>query len=728
MLDQVPWTIRHPNAALALLFVALIVAFTSLWVALIQRRLRRRAKAELLLVGELVSETKQPSDGTLVVMRGHLVGTRQDKPLPPGTPLLAPQGALRVQLDFGLSLERGKNGRVALVGPYQVLLGAREGLPPGRGQRVLRVGDEVFVRGRWSVQKVETATYRDLVVKGAVVPSVDELELVFVGTPMALGLAEAALAKGLAWGAFFGAVLMSFGAYAVLEIGYTLNTDAHVLPIAKFAYMSPFLRSNVATFVREHAPLLHARDFDLASQWAAIESYLDQNQECLGTLDNLRQTGRIESEARLGSICGGTSSKRRAADAFMLLGEYQSAVQLLQSAPPPASPIRGIPDAQLDLVAHLVTKDWAQAAKLLRKHGHPILRPSEEQCLALSLEARAGSFLSRDKLKSEAQILITCALLEADLLEGTDRITFIDKIPREMMNDEHRSLGEDNIFRRLRAEVDPTNPLFTYVEPTQGSIFGLWSDSSRSDVMPPIDLEILKKFHEKHVEKPDLVEDYARLETALAQFFALVGDEPEAKRLSDLALEHISAINKKNSVLAFAQAAIAVRRDDPNALEYILRAEAIKEGRHFSRFPYLRWVHDMRNGAWPENSHLFNYETGSQESIDAILRGSGKDVLAHSPPGSFLELMILGGRRIKTDREMLIEKVRYYDPECLVKRCPLKMLANRAAMHAIAIRELRHAEGGQKADLEALEERARKLRAPLLQRELAVILMLVERY
>lgn len=275
MLDQVPWTFRHPNAVSALLLVALIAAFAGLWVALIQRRLRRRAKAELQLVGEPLPETKQPSDGTLVVMRGRLVGTRQDKPLPPGTPLLEPQGALRVQLDFGLSLERG-NGRVALVGPYQVLLGAREGLPPGRGQRVLRVGDEVFVRGRWSVQKIETATYRDLVVKGAIVPSVDELELVFVGTPMALRLAEGALAKGLAWGAFFWAVLMSAGAYAALEVGYALNTDMHVLPIAKFAYMSPFLRSNVATFVREHAPLLHPRDFDVASQWAAIESYLDQ--------------------------------------------------------------------------------------------------------------------------------------------------------------------------------------------------------------------------------------------------------------------------------------------------------------------------------------------------------------------------------------------------------------------------------------------------------------------
>jgi hypothetical protein len=726
VLDQVPWTFRHPNAAAALVLVAFIVVFSGIWVAIIQRRLKRRAKAELQLVDEPVPENKQPNDGALVVLRGRLVGTRQDKPLPIGTPVLETQGPRRVLFDYGLSLEWGKE-RVALVGPHQVLLGAREGLPPGSGKRVLRAGDEVFVRGRWSVQKVETTTYRDVVVKGAIVPGFEDLEFVFVGTPVALGLAEAALAKGLAWGAFFWALAMSFGAWGALELAYKFDADGHILPVASFAYPSPFLRSNTVTFVRDHAGLLHPRDLETASQWAAIESFFDPDHECLNTLDNLRQTGRFEQEARLGALCGGTSSKRRAADALVNLGDIELAAQLLLDAPPLTKPNPRIPDVALDVLAFVVTKNWAQAAKLIGVHGHPDLAPPEEQCLILGLEARGGSFVSRDKLKSKAKTDLTCAVLEADLLEKEQRLAFITQIPEEVRDDGTKYLSEKRIIHRLRAESDPRHSSFSYISDEPRLMFTLVLNSRHFDSTPAIDLSVLEKFAAINDPQTDIVGERAELEASLAQFFAMIGDDSEATRLAELALRHMPRSDWSYCKAAVLQAAIAVRCDDPKALEYIERAEKSENPCHGNQFPYSRWVRDMRQGTRPENSQIFNHELGSRESFEALVKGSGKDLLAHCPPEELVARVILAGRRIKTDREILMDAIRYYDPECLVKRCPLEYLAHQAGMRALALRELRPAEIGREAELQALEERARKLRAPLFKRETAVILYLIER-
>lgn len=709
-----------------LLFVVFVVVFTVLWGALIQRRLRRRARSELRFIAEPLPEKKHPNDGDLVVMRGRLVGIRQDKPLPSGTALLDANGARPVHLDVGLSLERGKE-HVALVGPYQVLLGAREGLPSGEGRRLLRVGDDVLVSGRWSVQKIETATYRDVVVKGAIVPSVDDLEIAFVGTPIAIGLPEASIVKGLAWGAFFWAVSITAGAYTALEFAYKMDSEFQVLPVASFVYVSPLLRSNAETFVRDHAGLLHVRDFDSALRWAAIESFLDPDHECLKTLENLRQTGRIEIEAQLGQRCEGQLSKRRAAEALVYLGEFGKAAEILQKNPPTVKSIRSNPDTALDVLVAVVTKDWSQAAKLIRIHRHPGMAPPEEECLALGLEARGGSFLSRDKLKSKAKTHLTCAVLEADLLEKNERLAFIKQIPEEMLDDGSKYLREKPILRRLQAESDPRRHSFAYIEPSPRRMFALLFNPRAFDATPAIGLRAVENFEAMDPSLPESAGEQAKLEVSLAQFFAMTGDDSEAIRLFDRGLRRFLPNDSSYMDAAVSRAAIAVRSDDPKASEYIAETEAIEKLRYQDSSAYLRWAHEMRKGAWPENSQTFNQELASRESFEALLKGSGKDLLAHCPPGELVDRVLLAGRRIKTDRELLFDKIQYYDLQCSVLLCPLEYLAHHAAMRALALRQLRPEEIGKDADVRALEERARKLRAPLLQRELAVILYLIEK-
>lgn len=722
-----PWTLRHPNAALALLLVALVVGFTALWSALIQKRLRRRAHATLRFLDEPFPEAKQPNDGQLVVMRGRLCGLRQDKQSPLGTPLLDARGDKAVHLEFGLTLERGKD-RIALVGPYQVLLGAREGSPAGAGRRLLRVGDEVLVAGRWSVQKVETTTYRDVVVKGAVVPSVDALEIAFVGTPLALGLAEGALAKGLAWGAFFWAALMSFGAYAALEIGYALNTDAHVIPVAQFVYMSPFLRSNAARFVREHAPLLHPRDFASATQWAAIEAFLDPDHECLKTLDNLRQTGRIETEAKLGHLCGGTQSKRRAADAWVHLGEFEKAAEILQTCPPPANPPPDNPDVALDILVAVVSKDWSKAAKLLRTHGHPAMAPAEEDCLALSLEARSGSFLSRDKLKSKAKTNLNCAVLEADLLEGKERLAFIAQIPSEMLEDNHYYLGEKYLIDSLHVEIDPSHPSHAHISQNPRFLMALSNNSKQWVSSSAIGLATLAKLDAMNDLQASTTAKRAQIEGSLGQFFAMTGEDAEAKRFSELAITHMTPEHPGYIDAMISRTSLAIRREDPKAFEYFAQTEKTLDPRFDDVISYLRGIQDVRKGTASSTSYYFAENEAPGVLVDAILKGAGNEILAHAAPQELVRHIIVAGRRIETGRDVLIDKIRYYDSGCLVKRCPVEYLAHQAGMRAVALEKLRPADVGREEDLRALQERARKLRAPLLQRDIAVILSLIERY
>ena len=97
----------------------------------------------------------------------------------------------------------------------------------------------------------------------------------------------------------------------------------------------------------------------------------------------------------------------------------------------------------------LVTGDLALAAALLRRHGYPSpsLTPVMQTCLAFSLEARAGSVLSRAELSWRASEHWTCALLQADLLDGPERLTMLENLPFE--------LRAEPFFRALRVEVDP---------------------------------------------------------------------------------------------------------------------------------------------------------------------------------------------------------------------------------------------------------------------------------
>ncbi len=741
MPDLVPWPIRHPSLALLALFVFLVVVFSFVWAIYLRYRLRRRAASELRFLDEPSLHNAKAKDEALAVVRGRLVGVRNGKPVPVGTVVLDAVGMKPVSSDCALSLERPQ-GRILLLGPFSVLAGSSEGFPVGLGRRVLHAGDEVVIGGRWAVEQAGTTNYRDVATLESILPSLDNLELAYAGPPKALGLAEWAVARGMGWGAFFWAFALTVGAVGALDGARAAISERNKIRLASFAYLSPFLRSNVGTFLHDQAGRWVSREADLSEQWAAIESHLDENHECLGALDSLRIGGKLEDEARIGVICGGVSSKRRAADAYVHLGEFAKASEVLRDAPPSKETIRWSPDQRLDMRVALMTGDFMNAAKLLQTYGHPSFSPIIQSCVVMALEARGGSFLARERLASKAEAHWTCALLQADLLDGEKRTTFLRNLPKELRRERAKEF-----FRALQLEVNPEGfpdpPEDESVEHKKGEkiLFQFERSSDKHSIpayeeRPVLDapmntrgLGYLRAVELSALERLDKREDRAALwfhaatlRIQMGSFFAATGDETKCLPLLDEAIQLIPKGEENLPYVKRLRAAFALRLNSPDAKKSV---QDLEFGRRYPSSGFLSAAIDLRNGETAAQAYYGDY-VGPDELQEATFRGDGEAILRLVVPQRLVRHLIVTGSRIRTGRTALIDKMRFYDPECQDTPCPLEYLAEQAAIRALVLRYLRAGELDRGADQQALEERARKLREPLLRRDIAVPMVLLD--
>lgn len=741
MLDLVPWPIRHPTIVLFVLLTALVVVFSFVWAAYLRHRLKRRAAAELRFLDEPSLHDAKAKDETLAVVRGRIVGVRNGKPVPVGTVLLDAVGMKAVSSDCALSLERPQ-GRIMLLGPFSVLVGSHEGFPVGLGRRVLHAGDEVVVGGRWVVEQAGTTNYRDVATFESIMPSLDNLELAYAGPPKSLGLAEWAFARGLAWGAFFWAAAMTGGAYAALEGARSAALEGDKIGLASFAYVSPFLKSNVRSFLLGQTSHEVDGTFKIAEEWAAIEYYFDDSQECLRGLDSLRRSGRLEDEVRIGLACGGVGSKRRAAEALVHLGEFARAAEVLRDAPPLKEGVPLVPDPRLDMRVALVMGDFMGAAKLLRTYGHPAFSPMIQSCVVMGLEARGGSFLAREQLASKAQAHWSCALLQADMLDGDKRITFLRNLPKEL-----RPERAKDFFLPLQMEVEPGGfhdlPEEDKVEEAKGLRAAFQFERAGAEQPIPayeerplldapmytrgsgslraIEMSALERI-EKREDRQALWLKQAMLEAQLGVFSALVGEEAKSLALLNQAVERIPSEATNRSYVQRLRAALALRFGDPKAIHFV----EVFEGRHLAApWMFLRAAVAVRAGEGGAEPYYADY-VGSQLVMDATVRGDGFTILAGTVPHRLMRHLLVAGPRILIGREPLIDKMRLYDPECTEVPCPLEYLASQAATRALVLQHLGAREIRRGEEQKALEERARKLREPLYRRDIAMIMVLLD--
>jgi hypothetical protein len=106
MLDFLPLSIRYPSLALLALFVVLI-AFSAFPCALLLRyKLRKRAASRLRFLDEPALHEAKANDDAIAVVRGRLVGVRDDKPIAHGTVVLDAKGTELVSSDCALKLNR----------------------------------------------------------------------------------------------------------------------------------------------------------------------------------------------------------------------------------------------------------------------------------------------------------------------------------------------------------------------------------------------------------------------------------------------------------------------------------------------------------------------------------------------------------------------------------------------------------------------------------------------
>lgn len=741
MPDLVPWPIRHPSIALLGLFVILVVGFSFVWAILLRHRLRRRAASELRFLDEPSLHNAKAKDEAIAVVRGRLVGVRDGKPVAIGTVVLDAKGMQPVSSDCALSLERAQ-GRILLLGPFSVLVGSQEGFPVGVGQRVLHAGDEVVISGRWAVEQAGTTNYRDVATLESILPSLDNLELAYAGTPKALGLAEWSIARGMGWGAFFWALALTAGAVGALEGARSMASERDKIRLASFAYLSPFLQSKVRLFLLDQAPRMLVRDAELSAQWAAIESHFDENHECVGALDNLRNSGKLEDETGLGVQCGGLASKRRAADALVHLGEFGKAAEVLRDAPPTKEAIRWSPDQRLDMRVALVNGDFMGAAKLLRTYGHPSFSPIVQACVVMALEARGGSFLAKEQLASSIEKHWSCALLQADLLDGEKRLAMLRNLPTRIRSERTREF-----FVALQLEADPTGfrdlPEEESVIRTKGTsvpfqfvrntdthsipayeerpMFDGPMNTRNSGYLRAVTISALERL-DKREDRDSLWFYAATWRIELGGFLANVGDESKCLPFLDEAIRLIPHAQENRPYVKRLRAALALRLDAPDAKKSI---DELQFGPRFPSPGFLNAAVEVHRGEGSAQAYYADY-MGPSELAEATLRGDGEAILRFTVPQRLIRHLIVAGARIRTGRETLVDKMRYYDPECQEIPCPLEYLAAHAATRALVLRHLRAAEIGRGEDQRTLEERARKLREPLLRRDIAMPMFLMD--
>jgi hypothetical protein len=712
----VPLTIRHGTMIALVAIPQLIVVAAWIASARIKQRLRRRVRAAMEFVDKPDADAPDPADGELIVAVGRLTGTQGGKPVPQGTELLDARGDTPVELDSLLCIAR-PGGRVLLVGQYRVLVGAREGLPIGKGRRVLRAGDKVIVTGRFSREPPIDSTYREAAPRAAIIPSYDVLEIAFDGMPGVIGLSWPSIVRGIFAGALLWVFIFIAGAFVALESARGVASERNMVRLASFAYTSPLTHRKAEGLLRSRVSLDDERDTNFAERWAAIEAFLDGNGECLGALDNLRARGRLEDEARMGLACGGVGSRRRAADAYGLMGEFALAAKVLHAAPPLEGRRVNVPDARLDIRNALVTGDLAGAAALLRRHDHPSLTPVMQECVALSLEARAGSTLSRAELSSRTRSHWTCALLQADLLDGPERLTMLKELDHKLRPSMARPF-----FYALLVEVDPANGKLEFRFYDPAPLLNAPAEAIGRGYVRAIEMSALERIEAMADVSYWAQETRVGLQAELGMFAASVGEEAESIKLVDRAIQGMPTNHERAVDVRRLAATLSVRFCDPRALKHI---EELERMGRFANSGYLRSALSVRAGEGIEHDYYAMY-VGPNEVVEATRRGNGEGVLRYAYPENLLRHLIVVGPRIQTGRRELIDKVRWYDPDCLGIPCPLEYLAGQAATRALILSHLRASDVGRGDDQRMLAERARKLREPLWKRDIAMAMVLVD--
>lgn len=770
MLDFLPLSIRYPSLALLALFVVL-VAFSAVPCAILLRyKLRKRAASGLRFLDEPTLHNAKANDDAIAVVRGRLVGVRDDKPVAHGTVVLDAKGTEFVSSDCALRLERPE-GQIVLVGPISMLVGSHEGFPVGAGRRVLLAGDEVVVCGRWVVKQAGMSDYR-----GSNLPRLNHLQLAYVGAPKTLGLAKATLMRALLCGAFLYAFALTAGASGALKGAHSITSERDKIRLACFAYVSPFLQSKARLFLLDRAWHMQGQGSELRAQMAVLESHLDENHDCLGVLTSVHDDGRLEEEAQLGVRCAGIVSKRRAAEAWLHLGEFSKAAEVLRDAPPERGGLAQRGSLALYVRVALTTGDLLGAAKLLRTYRHARVSPVALSCVADALEARGGSILAREQLASSVKEHWVCALLQADLLDGEKRLAMLRNLPNRLRPENVRELfvalqfeaepegfkdlpepevqsqakGQKEPLESARATDKRSIPAYEERATFDGprKIFEEGYDRLRytpqKEYIPAVAISALERL-DKRDDRAKFWFYAATWRIALGSFLAQVGDEAKCLPLLDEAIRLIPKEEENLPHVKRLRAAFALRLDAPDAKESI---HALELDSRLPSSAFLRSALEAHLGEGFAGAYYADHKE-SEKLADATNKGDGEAILEFVEPHRLIRHLIVAGTRIHSRREILVDRMRYYIPNCRPwdgtpphdfdawiyahrPQCEwveytLEYLAANAAAHALALRHLRAAEIGRGADLHALEERARKLREPLLRRDIAVPLFLLER-
>lgn len=768
MLDFLPLSIRYPSLALLALFVVLI-AFSAFPCALLLRyKLRKRAASELRFLDEPPLHEAKANDDAIAVVRGRLVGVRDDKPIAHGTVVLDAKGTELVSSDCALKLNHPE-GQIELVGPISILVGSQEGFPVGAGRRVLLAGDEVVVCGRWVVKQAGMSDYR-----GSNPPRLNQLQIGYVGAPKTFGLAKATLMRVPLWGAFLCAFALTAGASGALKGAHSITSERNKIRLACFAYVSPFLQSKARSFLLDRAWHMHGQGSELQAQMAAIESHLDENHDCFQVLTILRDDGLLEEEAQLGVQCAGIVSKRRAAEAWLHLGEFSKAAQVLRDAPLDAPPEWGI--LPLYLRVALATGDFLGAAKLLRTYGRAHFSPKALSCVADVLEARGGSVLAREQLASNVKEHWVCAVLQADLLDGEERLAMLRNLPKRFYPENARELflalqfeaepegfkdpPEPEVQSQAKGQKEPIESaratdkrsipayeeraIFDGPRNPRHEGYDEWRNPPKRHYIPAVTISALERL-DKRDDRAKYWFYAATWRIALGSFLAQVGDEAKSLPLLDEAIRLIPKEEENLPHVKRLRAALALRLDAPDAKESI---HALELDSRLPSSAFLRSALEAHLGEGLAGAYYADHKE-SEKLADATSKGDGEAILEFVEPRRLIRHLIVAGTRIHSGREILVDTMRYYKPDCqpwdgeaildfdygmAVYDGPtcervqytLEYLAANAAARALALRHLRATEMGRGADLHALEERARKLREPLLRRDIAVPLFLLE--
>jgi hypothetical protein len=724
----VPWTIRHGTAIWVAAIPVLLVVCVSVVALVLRARMRRKAREALTDIDRPEPNAPDAAEGALVVVVGRLGADRAGKPVAAGVVLLATNGDEKAEFDGTLFLER-QRGRLALVGPFQILVGARESFPVRQGRRLLHVGDEILVSGRWSSGAPGDTTYRAASATASIVPAADVLDIASLAEPEPIGLRLyaaqlGALAAVVLWGLVFiggasGALLSAYG--------QPRQAEARMFTLASLAYASPITQRRAGTLLLMTAAHSNPRETPLSERWAAAESSIGEEGECLGVLENLRATGRLEDEARIGVRCGGPGSRRRGAEAHLLNGEFAAAAEILRETGPLEVARDGVPDARLDVRVALFTGDLVRAAALLRKFGHPILKPEVQNCVALGLEARAGNAVSRMELRTRAGGHWTCSLLHTDLLEGQERVAFIDTLGSHLLT---RLPGR--FFAFLRAEADPPSMIYVrLVHDDALELFGAPEERGELDPLRAVRVSVLKGLDAIADPSPSVRDARVNLGLDHAIWAAYVGDEAESMRRLDLVhADSARAYAERGEIyeglyltVLRTRAAIAVRFAHPKAIEYA--KDAGRVNRFLTDWQPLMGALAVRENEGGVEWFYDRFHT-SPKLAQAISSGDASQVLEASPRSELLTNLVIAAPRLTRGRPDVAQHLRWYDIGCASSTCRVEHLAAQAAVRALILSHMRMYEDGFEEYTRVLTERARRLREPPLRRDIAIATVLVE--